>query len=75
MERVIEFAHLRPPMEAPEGVEVCKRVNNQGAEVYILINHETGRKTVPLPWMAYDRLSSRPVTNETQTPSLWGWRS
>jgi beta-galactosidase len=66
MQRVIEMAPLKPVLPAPEGVEVCRRTNPQGTEVYIVINHKKVDETVPLPWMAMDHLANRPVSKELQ---------
>jgi beta-galactosidase len=64
MQQVINMATLKPVMDAPEGVEVCRRTGPQGMEVYIAINHTKLEQTVPLPWMAMEHLSARPVTTE-----------
>ena len=44
-------------MECPNGVEARKRVNVQGDEVFIVINHERTEKKVALPWLAHDHLT------------------
>jgi hypothetical protein len=39
-------------------VEARKRVNMQGEEVFIVINHERSRKKVQLPWQAHDYINN-----------------
>jgi beta-galactosidase len=69
LERIIEFVPIRKTFEAPKGVEVCKRSNETGMDVFILINHERVEQSVPLPWsMAIDHLSTRPITQEVKLP-------
>jgi beta-galactosidase len=63
-QRVIEMAPLKPPLDTPAGVEVCRRTGAQGTEVFIVINHNRTEQVVKLPWMAIDHLVSRPVNTE-----------
>jgi beta-galactosidase len=44
-------------METPPGLEVCRRVRPDGEAVYILINHRSDPKLVPIPWAATEHLS------------------
>lgn len=48
---------VRPVMETPPGVEVCRRVRPDGEAVYILINHHAEAKIVEIPWEATEYLS------------------
>lgn len=60
-DHVLSAAKIEPPFEAPTGVEICPRTSADGKPIYIIINHERGYRTVPLPWPAWEHLSGRPV--------------
>ena len=62
---MVESAGVKSVMECPVGVEACKRVNIQGDEVFIFINHERTEKKVNLPWLAHEHLN-RLDTHELQ---------
>lgn len=61
LDRIVQSAGVQPLMETPTGVEARKRVNAQGGEVLIIINHERTDKQVNLPWQAHEHLSGRDV--------------
>ena len=63
-QRVIDMAPLKPLLETPAGVEVCRRTGEQGMEVFIVINHNRTEQVVKMPWMAIDHLMNHPVNNE-----------
>lgn len=58
---IVQSAGVQPLMKTPSGVEARKRVNAQGGEVFIIINHERTEKRVNLPWMAHEHLNGRDV--------------
>ena len=62
---IAQSAGVWPVMECPIGVEARKRVNTDGDEVFVLINHERAEKRVPLPWLAHEHLN-RLDTHELQ---------
>jgi beta-galactosidase len=39
------------------GIEICKRVQPGGQEVYIVINHNSAETAVHMPWPSFDHLS------------------
>ncbi len=57
LDHICNIGHVKPVMETPRGVEVCRRVKPDGQEVYILINHEVSPKKVTIPWEAHEHLS------------------
>jgi len=61
IDSIVQSAGVQPLMEAPVGVEARKRVNSQGGEVFIIINHERTEKQVNLPWQAHEHLGRRDV--------------
>jgi hypothetical protein len=54
---IVESAGVMPVLECPAGVEARKRVNIQGDEVFMVINHERNEKLVRLPWLAHEHLT------------------
>jgi beta-galactosidase len=58
---IVESAGLLPVLECPAGVEARKRVNVQGAEIYVVINHERDEKQVAIPWLAHEHLTGLDV--------------
>ena len=58
---VVESAGVLPVLECPAGVEARKRVNIQGDEVFMVINHERGGKQFDLPWSAHEHLTGSDV--------------
>jgi beta-galactosidase len=42
--------------KAPENIEIHKRVDQKGNEIYILVNHDSGEKVVPMPWPCHEHL-------------------
>jgi beta-galactosidase len=61
LERIAAASGVQPVMETPAGVEAGKRVNAEGLEVFIMINHTRARQIVQLPWSAHEHLSGQSV--------------
>ena len=55
---IVKSAGVGSVMECPDGVEARKRLNAQGDEVFIVINHEQDEKQVTLPWLAHEYLKN-----------------
>jgi beta-galactosidase len=53
---IVKSARVLPVMDCPVGVEARKRMNEQGDEVWIIINHERTDKKMKLPWLAHEHL-------------------
>ena len=64
MGRITETARVRPVMDSPAGVEVCKRVNPEGVVVYIVVNHQREERVVRLPWPAHEHLTEQSVVDD-----------
>jgi len=64
LDHIVSLAGIRPALETPGGVEAHKRVNAQGQEVWIVINHERVDKQVPLAWPAQEHLSGQAVDGD-----------
>ncbi|MFT3890942.1 MAG: beta-galactosidase [Anaerolineales bacterium] len=54
---IVRSAGVEPVMKCPVGVEARRRVNEQGQEVFIVINHERTEKRIKLPWLAHEHLT------------------
>jgi beta-galactosidase len=65
LERFCRTASIKPPLEAPTGVEVTRRTRADKTEVYICINHTTMEQAVSLPWGAYDHLAEVEISKGT----------
>ena len=61
IDEIVKSAGVMPVLECPAGVEARKRVNIQGDEVIMVINHERGEKQFDLPWSAHEHLTSSDV--------------
>ena len=64
LDHIVTLAGIRPVLETPGGVEARKRVNAQGQEVWIVINHERVEKQMHLPWPAQEHLSGQGVNGD-----------
>jgi len=64
LDHITAVAGVQPVMEIPAGVEAGKRVNAEGEEVFIIVNHEQAEQLVRLPWPAHEHLSGQSVGNE-----------
>jgi beta-galactosidase len=63
LDQITQAAAIPPVMQTPAGVEARKRMNAQGEEITILINHERRQaQPVALLWPAHEHLSGRTVT-------------
>jgi beta-galactosidase len=66
LDHIVTIAGVRPVLETPAGVEARKRVDAQGKEILIVINHERTVKQVRLPWAAQEHLSGQAKASELQ---------
>jgi len=57
VDRLLQTAGIKPWIQAPAGIEVCRRVNVEGKDVFIVINHARVEQLVELPWPGDDVLS------------------
>jgi beta-galactosidase len=56
LDQIVRTAGVKPILGVPAGVEVRARVNSQGEQVYIIINHERKEQQVSLPWPGHEHL-------------------
>ena len=59
MDDIVKTAGVKSILKTPPGVEVRKRVNAQGGEAFIIINHKRKDKKLKLPWKAREHLTGR----------------
>ena len=64
LKQIILEAGIKPVLETPDGVAVCKRVNVEGKEIYILINHTRKEQIIHLPWNVQKYLPDQNIHNE-----------
>ncbi|MDH4138729.1 MAG: Beta-galactosidase C-terminal domain, partial [Anaerolineae bacterium] len=64
LDRITAASGVEPVMETPAGVEARKRVNAEGLEVFVVVNHERIDQLVHLPWQAHEHLSGQSVKDE-----------
>jgi beta-galactosidase len=69
LDRIALMGSVKTVMAFPKGVilpglEVCKRISQDGKEVYILINHDKLEKKVPVPWPAKEYFTGSSGTGE-----------
>ena len=64
LQRITTEAGVLPVMSTPSGVEACRRVNSNGGEVFILINHSLSEQRIHLPWPAQEHLCGKTFTDE-----------
>ena len=64
LDHIVTLAGIRPALETPDGVEAHKRVNDQGQEIWIVINHEREEKRVHLAWPAQEHLTGQGVNGD-----------
>lgn len=57
LKRIVDEAGVEPVMQTPKGVEARKRVDGQGREIVIVVNHERQEQIVALPWPADEHLT------------------
>ena len=57
--RILENRMVKPLLNLPEGVEICRRSNPEGWQVGILINHTREEQHISLPFPAQDHLGAR----------------
>ncbi|HLE91946.1 MAG TPA: beta-galactosidase [Anaerolineales bacterium] len=58
--QVLETAKVTTYATAP-GIEICKRVQPGGGEVYIVINHNPTECAIHMPWSSFEHLSGVPL--------------
>ncbi|MBN2146247.1 MAG: beta-galactosidase [Anaerolineales bacterium] len=64
LQQIATEAGVRPVLEIPAGVEACRRVDEKGGEIFILINHTRTEQWIQLPWRAQEHLQGRAIGNE-----------
>jgi beta-galactosidase len=69
LDRVALMGSVKTVLPLPKGVaipglEVVKRVTQDGIDVYFLINHDREEKKVPVPWPAKEYFSGSSGTGE-----------
>ncbi|MDQ3780648.1 MAG: beta-galactosidase [Chloroflexota bacterium] len=69
IDRIVAGAGVAPVLETPAGVEARRRVDAQGKEVLLLINHARDERTVSLPWPGWEHLSEMEVGGELRLSS------
>jgi beta-galactosidase len=69
LDHIVAAAGVQPVLETPPGVEARKRVNAEGLEVFIIINHKRAEEFVRLPWPAREHLSGQSVKDELKLAS------
>ncbi len=55
-QQLCQQANISPILEAPEGIEVTRRVRNDGKSVYFLLNHTEQAQLVTLPTGSFTSL-------------------
>ena len=68
LNHISQAAIIRPVMETPVGVEAWKRVNANGEEIFIVINHERKEQPVHLPWSGAEHLTGKNLRLLTLEP-------
>jgi hypothetical protein len=61
LEHIVESANVTT-IATPPGIEMSRRVQPGGDEVYIVINHTTTECIFQLPWPAFEHLSGMTIT-------------
>ena len=56
IDSIATSARVQPVMECPAGVEARKRLDTDGREIFIVINHEKIEKQLSLPWLAHEHI-------------------
>lgn len=64
LDRIVQSAGVLPVMDTPSGVEACARINAQGQEILIIINHERVEHLVKLPWPVQEYLSGETLKDQ-----------
>lgn len=68
IDNVLAEAGVQSPLPVPDGVEVAKRVDRRGNEVWIVINHKRREQTVALPWPSHDHIHGRELVGDLALP-------
>ncbi len=63
LDHIAQAAGIQPVMQTPPGVEARKRLNANGEEIFVVINHERKEQPVALPWPAHEHLTGRTVSD------------
>ena len=58
--QALETARVATFTTAP-GIEICRRLQPEGAELFIVINHNPTECAVHMPWTSVDHLSGTPL--------------
>jgi beta-galactosidase len=64
LDRIAQSADVRPVMDTPAGVEARRRIDANGKEIFIVINHERVEHLTKLPWPAQEHLSEQNLTDQ-----------
>ncbi len=56
LQTITQSAGIQPVMVTPPEVEACRRVDKNGREIIILINHGRSEQKIQLPWPANEHL-------------------
>jgi len=64
LDHIVRTAVVKQQLETPAGVEARKRVNAEGEQVFIVINHEQAEQVLKLPWPAREHLSNQRLMDE-----------
>jgi beta-galactosidase len=62
LDHIVHAAGIQPVIETPPGVEARERINSNGDEIFIVINHERKEQQIHLPWLAREHLTDRRVS-------------
>jgi beta-galactosidase len=62
--RLAQTSSVRPALEAPQGVQVCRRVTKDRQDILIVVNHQRTEAVLDLPWTAYEHLTDQSVSEQ-----------
>lgn len=67
LDTVIKMALIKPLL-TPPGVEHHTRTTPEGADIHFVINHDREEKKLPIPWPAWDHITSQRIENFIKLP-------
>lgn len=62
--RILQTSMIRPLMDLPDGVEICRRSASNGLQVGIIINHARQEQLVNLPFPIQDHINDEKLQGE-----------
>lgn len=62
--RICNMAKIQPVLNSPSGVEIIQRIQPEGGQVGMGINHTSSPRTLNLPFPIYDFLSEKTYQDE-----------